>query len=298
MNSFTHEGPLTRVLVTGATGNTGSALLNELSGSGIELVAALSCEEAKSRIPETCNYRLCNFDNAAQVGASLDGIDAVFLMLPFNEKMVIWGEQFVQQARRRGVRFIVRLSGLAAALDSGSRMGQLHGQIDESVKTSGIPWCILRCNSFMQNFTGIYRSMIRHGVLSLPEGNARSAFINTGDIAAVAAQIFKNPEPHIHRVYDLSGPQILSNRQAVEIISEVIGSPVCYRAMSETEVRQIYERLGVSSWRSEVLDSLSRFIREGHAGKLTDSVEKLLGRQPETTRDFVERNRRCWTDAE
>lgn len=298
MNSFTDDSPLTRVLVTGATGNTGSALLNELSGSRIELVAALSCEDAKSRLPESSSYRLCDYDNASQVSAALFGIDAVFLLLPFEEKMVRWGEQFIEQAGRRGVRFIVRLSGLAAALDSGSRMGQLHGQIDMSVKSSGIPWCILRCNSFMQNFTGIYRGMIRRGVLSLPEGNARSAFIDTGDIAAVAAQILNHPEQHINRVYDLSGPENLSNTQAVEILSEVTGNPVRYRAMSEAEVRRVYEKLGISSWHSEVLESLSRFIRKGHAAKVTDTVEKLLGRQPGSFRDFVKRNRECWTDAE
>ena len=298
MNLFTHEGPLTRVLVTGATGNAGSALLNELSGSGIELVAALTREDAKSRLPEFSSYRLCDYDKAFQVSAALDGIDAVFLLLPFDEKMVRWGEQFVELARQQDVRFIVRLSGLLAAPDCGSKMGRLHGQIDESVKRSGISYCILRCNSFMQNFSGVYRNMIRRGTLSLPEGDARSGFIDTGDIAAVAAHIIKNPGPHINRVYDLSGPESMSNIQAVEIISAVIGNPVHYRAMSKAEVRRVYEKIGISSWRSEVLDSLSRFIREGHAGRVTDTVEKLLGRQPGSFRDFAERNRRCWTDAE
>jgi hypothetical protein len=84
----------------------------------------------------------------------------------------------------------------------------------------------------------------------------------------------------------------------VEIISTVIGNPVRYRAMSEAEARRVYEKFGISSWHSEVLESLSRFIREGHAGKVTDTVEELLGRQPGAFRDFVERNRECWTDAE
>jgi NAD(P)H dehydrogenase (quinone) len=300
MNSLIDSSPptlsLSRVLVTGATGNTGSALLNELSGSGIELVAALSREDAKSRIPESCSYRLCDYDNAAQVGAALAGMDAVFLLLPFDQMMVRWGEQFVEQARQQGVRFIVRLSGLLAAQDCSSKMGRLHGQIDESVKRSGIQYCILRCNSFMQNFAGVYRSMIRRGTLSLPEGDARSGFIDTADIAAVVAHIIKNPGQHINRVYDLSGPEALSNKQAVEIISEVIGTPILYRAMSEAEVRRVYEKFGISSWSSEVLESLSRFIRRGYAGNVTDTVEKLLGRPPRTFRDFVERNRQCWAN--
>ena len=140
--------------------------------------------------------------------------------------------------------------------------------------------------------------MIRRGTLSLPEGDARSGFIDTGDIAAVAAHIIKNPGPHINRVYDLSGPELLSNTQAVEIISAVIGNPVHYRTMSEAEARRVYEKFGISSWHSEVLESLSRFIRQGNAERLTDTVERLLGRQPGTSREFAERNRQCWTDAE
>jgi len=295
MNTFADANPLPQVLVTGATGNTGSVLLDLLMGSAIKPVAALSCRDAKSRLPESSSYRLCDYDQASQVSAALDGIDTVFLLLPFDEMMVRWGEQFVEQARQQDVRFIVRLSGLLAAPDCDSKMGRLHGQIDESVKNSGIPYCILRCNSFMQNFTGIYRSMIRRGALSLPEGDASSGFMDTGDIAAVAAHIIKNPEPHINRVYDLSGPEALSNEQAVEIISEVIGNPVRYRAMSEAEARRVYEKLGISSWRCEVFESLSRFIRGGNAGNVTDTVEELLGRPPRDFRDFVECNRRCFT---
>lgn len=294
MNPCTDTDTPARILITGASGNTGLALLRELSASGIQPVAAVTSETTRDRIPSDVEYRLFNFANTSRIAAALEGIDAVYLLIPFNEQMVDWGAHFVEQARKQGVRFILRLSGLAAALGSGSRMGQLHGQIDQSVKDSGIPWCILRCNSFMQNFTGHYRGMIRRGVLSLPEGDARSAFIDTGDIAAVAAKIINNPAPHTGHVHDLSGPEILSNEQAVEIISAVIAAPVCYRPMSDAEARKVYSKLGISDWRINVFESLNRFIREGHAGKVTGAVEELLGRKPGSFRDFAERSRHYW----
>jgi uncharacterized protein YbjT (DUF2867 family) len=297
-STFTDDPSLKRVLVTGATGNTGASLLGELQGTGIEPVAALTSEDAKSRLPFSCEYRLCNYDDASQAAAALDGIDAVFLLIPFNEKMVAWGERFIEQALRRGVRFVVRLSGLAAAPDCESKMGRLHGRIDEFLKSSEIPWCILRCNAFMQNFTGAYRGMIRRGVLCLPEGNARSAFVDTRDIAAVTAHILNNPAPHINRVYDLSGPESLSNDQAVKIISAACGNPVRYKAMSEAEVRRAYHKLGISPWHMEVLESLSRFIRGGHADEPTGTVEALLSRPPATFRRFAQSHRRHWIDSE
>jgi len=282
------------VLVSGATGNTGSALLNELQGSGQELIAALTSADRKALLPDFCGYRLCNYDEDSQLSAALKNVDAAFLLVPFNEKMVDRGIRFVGHARRRNLRFILRLSGLAAAPDCGSKMGALHGRIDEAVKSSGISYCILRCNSFMQNFTGIYRGMIRRGILALPEGNAKSAFIDTRDIAAVAANILKSPSPHIGQVYDLTGPESLSNAQAVNIISSVTGLPVRYRAISDVETRQAYDRLGISPWRQEVLESLSRFIREGHAEKPTNTAEAILGRRPETFRSFAENHHQIW----
>lgn len=294
-SSFADGAPHTRVLVTGATGNIGSALLGELHGSGVEVVAALTCEAAKSRLPVSCDYRVCNYNSTGQMAAALDGIDAAFLLVPFDENMVAWGKQFIEQARLRGVGFIVRLSGLEASLDCGSRMGVLHGRIDDALKGSGIPSCTLRCNAFMQNFTGHYRGMIQRGLLSLPAGDARCCFIDTRDIGAVAAHIFSNPAPHVGRVYDLGGPQPLSYADATEIISEATGNPVEYRAISDAEARRMHQKFGVSPWRMDVLESLGRFIRVGHAGRPNDTFESLLGRRPGTFRDFVEGNRQCWT---
>jgi len=296
VDEFPEGRDIKTVLVTGATGNTGRSLVKALLGSSIEPIAALRSENSSLRLPENCSYRLCDFDRPDQLGPALQGIDAVFLLLPFHEKMVARAERFVAEATKNDVRFIVRLSGLGAAPDCGSQMGQLHGAIDACVKMSGIPWCILRCNSFMQNFSGHYRGMIRRGVLMLPEGDARSAFIDTRDIAAVAAHILARPSDHINQVYDLTGPTSLSNAGALEIISEVIGRKVLYRAISDAEARAAYARLGVPAWRVDVLESLSRYIRAGHADRPTGTVEAILGRPPGTFPDFARRHRDCWLE--
>jgi uncharacterized protein YbjT (DUF2867 family) len=290
------ESQAETVLVTGGTGNVGSSLLKELHGSGLHVIAAASCEESNSTLSSLGDSRLCSYDNPSQMDLALEGINAVFLMVPFNEKMLTWGEQFVEQARQAGVQFIVRLSGLAAEPDGESKMGQLHAQIDEAVKRSGISWCILRCNSFMQNFSGLYRGMIRHGLLSLPEGDARSAFIDTRDISSVVAHILINPEPHHNHVYDLSGAEALSNTEAAEIISEVTGISLRYLAISEEETRMTYQKMGISPWRIEVLESLSRYICKGNARFATDTVENLLGRPPRSFRKFAEDHRQFWIE--
>ena len=289
---------LRRVLVTGASGNTGSALLEALAGSGIERLAATRGEGTQRRLPEGCGQRILHYGNAYETAKALEGVDAAFLLVPFHEDMVAWGRQFTDLARQQGLRFILRLSGLAAAPDCASKIGALHGAIDEYARDSGILCCILRCNAFMQNYSGLYRHMIRRGLLCLPEGDARSAMIDTGDIAAAAARILADPAPHAGRVYDLNGPEPLSHARAVDIVSGVAGFRVRYRAISPSEARQSYLRYGIPPWHIGVLDSLGRFIRQGNAALADHTTEELLGRPPTRFREFAERHRDCWINRE
>jgi len=248
-------------------------------------------------LPAGCERRAFSYGDIEQVASAMAGIDGLFLLVPFDEQMVAWSEQVVAEAVRQGVKFIVRLSGLGAAVDCASAMGALHGQIDERVRASGIDYCILRCNSFMQNFTGHYGGMIRrHRLIALPEGDARSCFIDTADIAAVAARIFRESQLHSGQVYDLTGPEALTNAEAADIISSVITEPVVYRAVSDEQTGNSYRKLGLSPWHIATLMSLSRYIRQGHAAQSTETVQQILGRPPADFRSFAQRHRACWQE--
>ena len=284
-----------RILVTGASGNTGKPLLGELSSSGLWPVAGLRGEPMTGQLPTGGEYRLFNYGQSGQMASALEGVDGLFLMVPLHEDMVAWAGQVVAEAKRQGVGFIVRLSGLDASPGCASAMGALHGQIDAVVKSSGIDFCILRCNSFMQNFSGMYRGMIRrHRLLALPEGAARSCFIDTADIAAVVARVFSDPRQHAGRVYDLSGPESLDNAEVAHILSELTGTLVTYHPATDEDTERAYRKLGLSPWRIEVLMSLSRYIRAGYAAQITDTVEHVLGRRAQDFRSFAAAHSDCW----
>lgn len=286
---------MTRIFVAGATGNVGSALLRELSARGASCIAGLRSKPDAPRISARCETRPFDFADASLLEPALDGADGLFLMVPFCEPMVEWGRRVVSAARSMRVRFIVRLSGLGAAVDCPSAMGRLHGLIDEAVRESGIDYCVLRCNSFMQNFSGLYRRMIRErGLIQLPEGDAKACFVDTGDIAAVAAAVLSAPARHRNRTYDLSGPEPLANDEAAEILSEVTCRTIRYQPITPEQARKGYAKLGVSPWRIEVLDSLSRFIRAGGAASPSPDVRRVLGREPGSFRAFARTHREVW----
>lgn len=281
--------------MTGATGNVGSAVLATLAALDVDVIAGLSGENRQAETPPGMSCRVCNFGDEEQLEHALHGVDSVFLLIPFNEHMVAWGERFARAAAGAGVRFILRLSALAAATDSGSAMGQLHGQIDEAVRASGVPHCVLRANAFMQNFSGLYRHMMREtGALYLPEGDARLNFVDTRDIGSAAARILMQPEAHIGETYDLDGPEALGNEDVVRIIGEIVGTRLEYRPIPAERANASYRDIGISNWKVEVLDSLECFIRDGHAARQSCALGDLLGRPPTKFEDFARDYRSCW----
>lgn len=285
-----------RVLVTGATGNIGSVVLATLAEQEVDVIAGLSGNDRQAGIPPGMSWRVCDFQDEEKLAQALHGVDSVFLLVPFAEHMVAWGRQFVRAASSAGVRFVLRLSGLAAAIDSESAIGRLHGQIDEAVRESGVPYCVLRANAFMQNFSGLYGGMMRRtGALFLPEDDARLNFIDTRDIGIAAATIMMRPQAHKGRTYDLDGPEALGNEDTVRIISEVAGTRFEYRPISAAQANASYRELGICDWKIEVLDSLEAFIRDGNAARQSAEIGDLMGRPPTKFEDFARDYRNFWT---
>jgi len=266
--------------VTGATGNIGSVVLETLAAHEVDVVAGSSSN--------------CDFRDDEQVAKALHGVDSVFLLIPFTEHMVEWGERIVRAAAGAGVRFILRLSGLAATPDSDSAMGRLHGQIDVAVRESGVPYCVLRANAFMQNFSGLYSGMMRNGVVRLPEASARLNFVDTRDIGEAAARILLLPLQHTGKTYDLDGPDALSNADACRIIKDAVGIPLEYRAIPPERANTNYREFGMPEWKIDVLDSLAGFIRDGGAERRSGTLQQLLQRQARTFEQFARDYRSCW----
>jgi len=284
-----------RILVTGATGNVGGQLLRLLQPACGQFVAAVRDPPAFVRASPGIACREFDHARPQTVAAALEGVDAAFLMVPFAEQMVEWGRTFAASAARAGVRFVVRLSGLAASADCPSAMGRLHAAIDEAVRAAGIKLCVLRCNSFMQNYLGHYRGMIlRRAELRLPEANARSCFVDTADVAAAAAAVLADPAVHQGRSYDLDGPEALDHYQAVALIGAATGRELHYRPIAPEQARANYARAGIPPWKIAVLQSLEAFIRDGGGAGHSDDLCRLIGRPGNSFEAFALRHRCAW----
>ncbi|MFD3416807.1 NmrA family NAD(P)-binding protein [Streptomyces decoyicus] len=279
------------ILVTGATGNTGSRLVRRLTALGHPVRAAAR------RAPELPGAQAVRFDwdDPATHDAVLRGVARIYLVPPIGspEPAAVM-LPFLERARTAGVRRAVLLSssGIPAG---GPMVGQVHAALPGLFEE----WAVLRPSWFMQNFTGrhLHAESIRtSGVIRSATGEGRVGFIDAEDIAAVAVRALTDePPPPAHDLV-LTGPQALSYDDIAATLTAVTGRPVRHRPLTYEQLR---DRLaaGLPAEFAALLAGLDRAIADGAEDRVTDTVERLTGRPPRSFRDVAEEHGRAAGDS-
>lgn len=284
-----------RILVTGATGNIGRALVAQLAPHAPAIRVTAASRTAEPVAGESTR-RLDQLD-AASTHAAMHGIDLLFLLTPAHPLMEAMTAHAVQAAQAAGVRHIVRVSGAGADPASDIAIARLQGRCDRIVIDSGIAHTLLRPKNFMQNFTTFLRDMVRSGTVHSSQGEGRVPFIDARDIAAVAARILREPQAHAGKAYTLTGPQALTNAEALAVIAGHIGRPVRVVAIGEEQAVEGMREAGMPEAMVQVMSSLNRIIAAGWVAEVTDDVPRLLGRPATAWADFVAEHRDLWLRA-
>ena len=279
------------IFVTGATGIVGSAVVRELARRGEPVIAGVR-DPANQECPEGVTPRQFDFGfSVAEHERALAGVDRLFLMRPPAiadvESTLI---PVIDAARRQGVRQIVFLSLQGV---QGNRRTP-HFAVEQYLRRTGAPFTMLRPNFFMQNLVTAYASDIRErGVIFVPAGGARTAFIDARDIGRVAASVFTEPG-HVGKAYTLSGEQSLTYTDVARIMTDVLGRPISYGRPSED---QYLERLRGEGYPQDYLDvqkMIHRVVRLNVSALPNHSIQKLTGSPATCLAQFVQDNRAAW----
>ena len=140
------------ILITGATGNNGRELVRQLVAAG-QRVRALVRNPAKAAELNGPNVELAvgDFDHPATLDAALRGVDKAFLLTPVAEHFAEWQSAFIEAAQRAELKHLVKFSGMGADSNAKVELLRLHGETDNLLRNSGVPFTILQPNSFHQN---------------------------------------------------------------------------------------------------------------------------------------------------
>jgi uncharacterized protein YbjT (DUF2867 family) len=269
------------VLVLGGTGTTGSRVAELLRGRGVPVRVA-------SRHPRTDGPGdQVRFDWSAPEthAAALAGVRRLYLVAPVGEAdPVPLVEPFLVAARAGGVRRVVLLS--SSAVPEGA---PVLGQIHRLVRTMLPEWTVLRPSWFMQNFVGDHplAAGIRDaGEIVTATGAGRVAFVDAGDIAAVAVEALLAERAH-NTEHLVTGPAALSYTDAAALITEATGRPVHHRTVSVGELTARITAAGYPPDFAAVLAALDDDIRRGEQEPLSPTVARLTGRPPRSFEEFV-----------
>jgi uncharacterized protein YbjT (DUF2867 family) len=154
---------------------------------------------------------------------------------------------------------------------------------------------VLRPAWFMQDFSETFLKPV-DGLITVPTANGSEAFIDAGDIAAVAAETLANPDAHAGAAYALTGPEAMTVSEAAQIIAEVTRKPMKHDDIDRELWIQGAVARGVPAEYGEMLRMLTEAIASGRGSRPNDNVERVTGAPPISFADFARRTAQAWME--
>jgi uncharacterized protein YbjT (DUF2867 family) len=274
------------ILVTGASGNAGGAVLHEVLKTNRPVKAMYRSPEDAAKASTEVGAVIADFADKPSLGRALDGVDAVYLVCSPVRELVELEGNMVDACGAAGVRHVVLNSALGAGVYPKS-FPSWHRRVEDKLEASGLDYTILRPNSFMQNILTYYAPTIRtQGAFYAAMGNARTSFIDVRDVAAVAAKTLTSPG-HAGKTYELNGPEAITYAEVAEKITRASARRVQYVDISAVQQKQAMLDQRMPDWLVTALLDLQAYYTGGKGCDVDDVVSNILGRAPRTMDQFL-----------
>jgi uncharacterized protein YbjT (DUF2867 family) len=265
-----HAQDQSTILVLGATGKTGSRVVERLQARGVPTRAG-----SRSAQPRF------DWEDRDTWAPALSGVAAVYVTY-YPDLAVPGAPEAVGElallAREQGVQRLVLLSG----------RGEEEAQrSEEVVKEAGIDWTILRSSWFDQNFSeGFLIDSVLEGVVALPVGGVREPFVHADDLADIAVAALTE-DGHAGQLYEVTGPRLMTFCDAVVEIAEATGREVRFQTVPMEAFGAELGKQGLSADEVWLVTYLFTEVLDGRNESLTDGVQRALGREPRDFADYV-----------
>jgi uncharacterized protein YbjT (DUF2867 family) len=281
---------MTTVLITGLRGKTGREVAKALAprkgislrGAGRNIAGLAAGAITATRF---------DWEDQSTWPEAVAGVAAIYLVKPKTADPANTVAQFLDSAKR--LERVVLLS----EIDAGTRDEATdERRVERVIEALPIAWTILRPNWFMQNFSepGFFLEGVRdHGEITLPAAGQKVSFVDTRDIAEVAAAALLEPG-HASRHYTLTGPEALTFAEAVRQIGRAAGHLIHH---DDPPLGDHLTTLAARGMAQKTLDYYRRIygcIQDGRAAVVSPDVERVTGHKPRGFSAFVEENRKAW----
>jgi len=259
------------ILVIGGTGKTGRKVASKLIELGYNV-----------RIGSRSANPSFDWENQQTWLKALRGMDKVYIT--FQPDLAVPGaleaiEELTKLAKKCKVKKLVLLSG------KGEREAELCEQV---IIHSGINHTIIRASWFNQNFSeSFFLGPILEGFVALPQAEVKVPYVDTDDIADVAVKALLY-EKHDGKVYELTGPRLLTFREVISEISEATGRDIAFTSIALPAYLHVMKQMGVPDnfvWLIEYL--FSEVLGNPNNAEITNDIENILGRKPKDFSEYI-----------
>ena len=258
------------IVVTGATGNVGGPTIEILRSRGLKV-------RGVSRHPEHPDDVAADLADLDAVKAALAGATAVFSIVPAEPNQLDMEKNVIEAAKAAGPQVVARLSSLGANPEGEDSVSRVHGQAEKLLEESGLPYTHVRGNYFMQMFLTQTDTVANQGLFATCcVGSAQVGFIDTRDIAEVAAKVLTSTD-YVGKTLKLTGPELLTFADCVSKLGTAVGKDLKFYDMNSDDYRNILIGAGVSEYLAGHIIGLYQRIGSGGSAKVTDDVTTVLG---------------------
>ncbi len=279
------------ILLTGLSSSTGLRVAKKLLKSGHSFNALVK-DTAKSADLKSKKVNLVkgSLDNSESLQKAMEGIENALLISPVSENQYKIEKNFIDSAKKAGVKHLVKFSAIGADPDSPSLILRNHGQSEKYLKKSGLRYTIIRPNIFMQNFVDFYGQDIKKKKqLKLPLKNAKCGYVDIRDTVRIITKVLTTNGSK-NRSHDVTGPESLSSFEIAELFSDAMGKKVKYVDIKAKEFKKDMMDSGMKEPLAEAYAELFKVVRDGVYNQVTDDIYKETGRQPHTFDEFLDDN--------
>ncbi|MFE3957258.1 SDR family oxidoreductase [Nocardia sp. NPDC059091] len=264
------------IVVTGATGNVGSALVRELAEAG-EKVVAVSRGEKPVDLPEGAEHRRADIGELDSFAEAVAGARALFLLI--TGPQLVTGPaaaEVLETVAAAGVRRVAFLSSQGAVTRPGSDGYARTLEFEQALAASDLEWTVLRPGGFFSNTFAWIEPVRAARMIPAPFGDVGLPQVDPADIAAMAAAALRE-DGHDRQIYTVTGPELVTPRQQAQALAAALGEPLRFAELTREQARVNMLRFMPESVADHTLTILGEPTPEEQL--VSGDVERVLGRR-------------------